>query len=103
MYYGNCSVLHSRGDHINQQIDKIANRAEKAGDRSLERLEGRLDRMIDYCELCQPVLPDADTQLEAVTRMSEAVRLGHEIAEAYSMKKPWGSSCAVTRAPITPR
>jgi len=27
MYYGNCSVLSSRGDHIDQQIDKIASQS----------------------------------------------------------------------------
>ena len=90
MYYGNCSVLRSRGDHINQQIDKIANRAEKAGDRSLERLEGRLDRIIDYFELCQPIPPDVDSQMEAVIWMSEAVRLGHEVAEVQFYEKAMG-------------
>jgi hypothetical protein len=90
MYYGNCSVLNSRGDHINQQIDKIASRAEKAGDRSLERLEGRLDRLIDYFELCQPIPPDVDSQMEAVIWMSEAVRLGHEVAEVQFYEKAMG-------------
>lgn len=90
MYYGNCSVLNSRGDHINQQIEKIADRAEKAEGRSLERLEGRLDRIIDYYELCDPIPPDVDRQLEAVIWMSEAVRLGHEIAEVQFYDKAMG-------------
>lgn len=90
MYYGNCSVLSSRGDHINQQIDKIASRAENAGDQSLERLEGRLDRIIDYYELCQPIPPDVDSQMEAVIWMSEAVRLGHGIAEVQFYEKAMG-------------
>ena len=42
MYFGNCSVLVSRGTRA---IEKIANRAETAGDRSLEQLEGQLDRL----------------------------------------------------------
>jgi hypothetical protein len=83
-------VLSSRGDHINQQIDKIANRAENAQGRSLERLEGRLDRIIDYYELCQPIPADVDTQLEAVVWMSEAVRLGHEVAEVQFYEKAMG-------------
>ena len=90
MYYGNCSVLSSRGDHIDRQIDKIASRAEKAGGRSLEQLEGRLDRIIDYYELCQPIPPDVDLQMEAVIWMSEAVRLGHEIAEVQFYQKAMG-------------
>jgi hypothetical protein len=90
MYFGNCSVLSSRGDHIDQQIDKIASRAEKAGDRFLERLEGRLDRIIDYYELCEPIPPDVDSQMEAVIWMSEAVRLGHEIAEVQFYEKAMG-------------
>ena len=90
MYYGNCSVLSSRGDHIDQQINKIASRAENAGGRSLERLEGRLDRIIDYYQLCEPIPPDVDTQMEAVIWMSEAVRLGHEIAEVQFYQKAMG-------------
>jgi hypothetical protein len=90
MYYGNCSVLSSRGDHINQQIDKIASQAENAGGSSLDRLEGRLDRIIDYYELCQPIPPDVDSQMEAVIWMSEAVRLGHEIAEVQFYEKAMG-------------
>jgi hypothetical protein len=90
MYYGNCSVLSSRGDHISKQIDKIASRAENAQGSSLERLEGRLDQIIDYYELCQPIPPDVDSQMEAVIWMSEAVRLGHEIAEVQFYDKAMG-------------
>ena len=90
MYYGNCSVLSSRGDHIDQQINKIASRAENAGGKSLDRLEGRLDRIIDYYQLCQPIPPDVDSQMEAVIWMSEAVRLGHEIAEVQFYQKAMG-------------
>ena len=90
MYYGNCSVLKSRDDHITQQIDKIASRAETAAARSLEQLEGRLDRLIDYYELCLPIPPDVDSRMEAVIWMSEAVRLGHEIAEVQFYEKAMG-------------
>jgi hypothetical protein len=90
MYFGNCSVLSSRGDHITKQIDKIASRAETAQGSSLERLEGRLDQIIDHYELCQPIPPDVDTQMEAVIWMSEAVRLGHEIAEVQFYDKAMG-------------
>jgi hypothetical protein len=87
MYFGNCSVLLSRG---HQQIERIANRAERAGGRSLEELEGRLDRIIDYYELCLPIPADMDARMEAVTWMSEAVRLGHEIAEVQFYQKAMG-------------
>lgn len=90
MYYGNCSVLVSRGDNINQQMDNIASRAETAGGRSLEQLEGHLDRIIDYYELCLPIPSDIDSRLEAVIWMSEAVRLGHEIAEVQFYQKAMG-------------
>jgi hypothetical protein len=90
MYYGNCSALSSRGDHIDHQINKIASRAENADSRLLERLEGRLDRISDYYELCQPIPPDVDSQMEAVIWMSEAVRLGHEIAEVQFYQKAMG-------------
>ena len=90
MYFGNCSVVLSRGHQIDQQIEKIASRAETAGGRSLEELEGRLDRIIDYYELCQPIPRDVDSRMEAVIWMSEAVRLGHEIAEVQFYKKAMG-------------
>lgn len=90
MYYGNCSVLLSRGDHINRQMDKIESRAETAGGSSLQKLEGRLDQIIDYYELCLPIPPDTDSRMEAVIWMSEAVRLGHEIAETQFYEKAMG-------------
>ncbi len=90
MYHGNCSVVVSRGDHINQQIERIANRAETARARSLEELEGHLDRLIDYYELCLPIPADVDSRMEAVIWMSEAVRLGHEIAEVQFYQKAMG-------------
>lgn len=87
MYYGNCSVLLGRGD---QQIERIANRAERAGGKSLEELEGRLDQILDYFELCLPIPADVDSRMEAVIWMSEAVRLGHEIAEVQFYQKAMG-------------
>jgi len=90
MYFGNCSVVLSRGQQIDQQIEKIANRAETAHGRHLEDLEGRLDEIIDYYELCLPIPPEVDARMEAVIWMSEAVRLGHEIAEAQFYQKAMG-------------
>jgi len=90
MYFGNCSVVLSRGQHIDHQIEKIANRAETADGRTLEDLEGRLDEIIDYVELCLTIPPDVDSRMEAVIWMSEAVRLGHEIAEAQFYQKAMG-------------
>ena len=90
MYYGNCSVLLGQGQQMDQQMEKIANRAETAQGRRLEDLEGRLDQIIDYYELCLPIPPDVDARMEAVIWMSEAVRLGHEIAEAQFYQKAMG-------------
>ena len=90
MYFGNCSIALRSSRRVDQQIEKIANRAERADSRFLEDLEGRLDRIIDYYELCQPIPPDVDSRMEAVIWMSEAVRLGHEIAEVQFYKKAMG-------------
>lgn len=90
MYYGNCSVLLSRGDQMDEQIDKIESRAARADGRSLQKLEGRLDRMIDFFDLCLPIPPEVDARMEAVVWMSEAVRLGHEIAEVQFYEKAMG-------------
>jgi TPR repeat protein len=90
MYFGNCSVLLGRGHQIDQQIEKIASRAETADGRFLEDLEGRLNEIMDYYELCEPIPADVDARMEAVIWMSEAVRLGHEIAEAQFYQKAMG-------------
>lgn len=90
MYYGNCSYLQSQDHQVDQQIEKIAHRAETAGGRSLDRLEGRLDRIIDYYELCLPIPPEVDSRLETVKWMTRAVRLGHEIAEVQFYQKAMG-------------
>ncbi len=90
MYFGNCSIAVRSGLQIDQQIEKIERRAQNASVRSLEDLEGRLDRMIDFYELCQPIPPDVDSRMEAVIWMSEAVRLGHEIAEVQFYRKAMG-------------
>jgi len=90
MYFGNCSVLLSRGRQIDKQMDRIASRAETARGRRLEDLEGRLDEIIDYYELCLPIPVDVDARMEAVIWMSEAVRLGHEISEVQFYEKAMG-------------
>lgn len=90
MYFGNCSVVLSRAQHFDQQLEKIASRAETAHGRHLEDLEGRLDEIIDYMDLCQPIPADVDARLEAVIWMSEAVRLGNEIAEVQFYQKAMG-------------
>lgn len=90
MYYGNCSLAQSREHHVDQEIEKIADRAETASGRRLERLEGRLDQILDFYELCLPIPPDVDARLEAVLWMGEAVRLGHEIAEVQYYQKVMG-------------
>lgn len=90
MYYGNCSVMLGRGHQVDQQIEKIANRAETANGRRLDELEGRLDRILDYYELCLPISAEVDARREAVLWMGEAVRLGHEIAEIQYYEKAMG-------------
>ena len=45
---------------------------------------------LDYYDLCQPIPADVDSRLEAVIWMSEAVRLGHEIAEIQFYQKAMG-------------
>jgi len=90
MYFGNCSIALRSGRQIDQQVEKIVNRAQTASGRSLENLEGRLDQIIDFYELCQPIPSDVDSRMEAVIWMSEAVRLGHEIAEVQFYKKAMG-------------
>ena len=90
MYFGNCSIALRNARQVDQQIEKMVSRAHTANVRDLERLEGSLDQIIDFYELCQPIPPDVDSRMEAVIWMSEAVRLGHEIAEVQFYQKAMG-------------
>jgi len=90
MYYGNCSIAIRNGRQVDQHIERIVNRTQTSSVRRLENLEGRIDRMIDYYELCSPIPLEVDSRMEAVTWMTEAVRLGHEIAEVQFYQKAMG-------------
>ena len=90
MYFGNCSIALRNARQVDQQIEKMVSRTHTASVRALEGLEGRLDQIIDFYELCRPIPPDVDSRMEAVIWMSEAVRLGHEIAEVQFYVKAMG-------------
>lgn len=90
MYYGMCTMAPRTGGQIDRRLDQIAERAETASGRYLRGLESRFDQMIDLYELCRAIPPEVDRRLEAVVWMTEAVRLGHEIAQVQFYEKAIG-------------
>jgi TPR repeat protein len=90
MYFGNCSMSPRTENAVNRSLDRIVARAEYAREGSLDRLEQWADRTISLYELCASIPPEVDCRLEAVHWMSEAVRLGHEIALVQFYEKSMG-------------
>ncbi len=90
MYYGMCSMAPRTRSHIDRQLEQIAERALTARHGRLEGLETYADQMVDSYELCLAIPPDVDCRMEAVLWMSEAVRLGHEIAQVQFYEKAMG-------------
>ncbi|MEJ8566499.1 hypothetical protein [Elongatibacter sediminis] len=102
MYYGNCSVLPRTDTQADRRLQQIEDRVERARGRFLERLEGRADQILDDYELCSLIPPDEDARLEAVAWLSEAVRLGHEVAEVQFYEKAMGFILRSDRNTNTP-
>lgn len=90
MFYGNCSVAPRTDQHIDKRLSRITNRAQNANDRALERLEHTANQLLDHYELCMLIPPDVDPRMEAVNWMTEAVNLGHEIAQVQFYQKAMG-------------
>lgn len=98
MFYGNCTMAPRTGHEIDRRLERLVMRAERAGQRSesrgserfLEGLEQRADNMMDFYEMCLTIPQDIDTRLEAVQWMTEAVELGHEIAQVQFYDKAMG-------------
>ena len=90
MYYGMCTMAPRTVQHVDQSLERIAGRAERARGRSLESLELRADQTMDMYELCLAIPLDVDPRAEAVVWMTEAVRLGHEIALVQYYEKIMG-------------
>jgi hypothetical protein len=90
MYYGMCSMVPRTQNQIDRQLEQIAERARTARHGRLEGLEHRADQMVDSYELCLAIPPEVDCRMEAVIWMSEAVRLGHEIAQVQFYEKAMG-------------
>ena len=90
MYYGMCTMAPRTVQHVDQSLERIVDRAERRGDRYLQALEHRADQTMDMYELCLPIPLDVDPRAEAVVWMTEAVRLGHEIAQVQYYDKIMG-------------
>lgn len=90
MYFGNCSIAPRSEQHVDQRLSHITNRAASATGEMLDRLENSANRLLDFYELCLLIPPEVDARMEAVTWMSEAVRLGHEIAQVQFYEKAMG-------------
>jgi hypothetical protein len=90
MYYGMCSMAPRTAQQVDQRLERIADRAERARGRHLEELEFRADQTIDMYELCLPIPLDVDCREQAVVWMTEAVRLGHEVAQVQYYEKIMG-------------
>ena len=90
MLYGNCSIAPRTDRHVDENLQRITSHTERANAQMLERLESRANEFLDMYELCLLIPPDVDARLEAVNWMSEAVRLGHEIALVQFYEKAMG-------------
>jgi hypothetical protein len=90
MYYGMCTMAPRTALQADQRLERIASRARGVRGRYLEGLEFRADQTIDMYELCLPIPLDVDPRAEAVVWMTEAVRLGHEIAQVQYYDKIMG-------------
>lgn len=94
MFYGNCTMAPRTSHEIDRRLERMAQRAERAGDRGgsrfLEGMENRVDSMIDFYEMCLTIPQDVDARYEAVQWMTEAVTLGHEIAQVQYYEKAMG-------------
>ena len=90
MYYGMCSMAPRTEGQIDRRLEQIAERARTARHGRLEGLANRADQILDSYELCLAIPPDVDCRMEAVIWMSEAVRLGHEIAQVQFYEKAMG-------------
>jgi len=90
MYYGMCTMAPRTVQQVDQSLERLVGRAERARGRYLEGLEYRADQTMDMYELCLPIPLDVDPRAEAVVWMTEAVRLGHEIAQVQYYEKIMG-------------
>lgn len=90
MYYGMCTMAPRTGQQVDRYLERMAERAGRSRGSRLDFLENRADWMVDMYELCLAIPPEVDARMEAVIWMSEAVRLGHEIAEVQFYEKAMG-------------
>ena len=90
LYYGMCTMAPRTSRQVDQRLERIADRAERAGGRHLEALEFRADQTMDVYELCLPIPLDVDCREEALVCMTEAVRLSHEFAQVQYYEKMMG-------------
>ena len=90
MYYGMCSVAPRTARQVDQELAEIAERAERTNRRHLGNLERRAEWTADMYELCQAIPAEVDCRMEAILWMTEAVRLGHEIAQVQFYDKVQG-------------
>jgi len=90
MFYGNCSMAPRSGQQIDQGLKQIEKNVLSARAEQLHSLEGRANRLINFYELCSSIPPDVDSRMEAVMWMTEAVLLGHEVAEIQFYEKAMG-------------
>lgn len=90
MFYGSCSVAPRTGAELDKRIDQITARTQNATEDYLERVAQSAEQTFDFYELCSAIPADVDARLEAVLWMSQAVYLGHAIAEAQYYDKAKG-------------
>jgi hypothetical protein len=90
MYFGMCTMAPRTAQQAEHSLAEIAERAERASPGRLARLERRAEWTADMYELCRAIPPDMDCRVEAVLWMTEAVRLGHEIAQVQFYEKALG-------------
>lgn len=94
MFYGNCSTVPRTSQAIDQQLGQFADHAEHIASRdntaNLEGIESRVDRMMNIYEMCLAIPPDDDVHMKAVQWMTEAVHLGHEIAQVQFYDRAMG-------------
>lgn len=81
VYYRWCANTLRTAELADKHLKHIVDRTVNAAAKDLKDWREVADFMFDNYEMCAPVPHDVDCQLEAFLWLSQAVRMGHEIAQ----------------------
>ena len=90
LYYGNCSVSPRTQADLDFRINQITARTQNATEEYMKRVEKSAERTFDFFEYCSAIPLEVDARYEAVRWLSDAVYLGHPIAQTQYYEKAMG-------------